>query len=264
MERPSIEPSSLAAFVIALEVVLELAVDVPPPALPPVEPPPPADPPPVVVPPPAALPPPLVETPSVNELLVEVVLVVAVDELIVGEEAIVAVLLAPPRTSEEVAALPPAVLVVAVLEVDRPASTLHWPGPPARRCSPPPNGSSRRLRRRRGGIYFDNDIGEFLRIGQPAKRIDRQLKYLPRGRRLLADLSGRGVEILVPHGRGHIQGRHVPRGQFLRIEPNANAIIALPLIGNIGNTRHAEQFIANIDRGVIAQVDFVITIVGRE
>ena len=145
MERPSIEPSSLAAFVIALEVVLELAVDVPPPALPPVEPPPPADPPPVVVPPPAALPPPLVETPSVNELLVEVVLVVAVDELIVGDEATVAVLLAPPRISEDVAAPPPAVPVVAVLEADRPALDAALAGAAGTPSSPPPIASNQSL-----------------------------------------------------------------------------------------------------------------------
>ena len=77
----------------------------------------------------------------------------------------------------------------------------------------------------------------------------------------LADLPGRRIEILAADRVGHVDGGHVVRGQLLRIEPGANAVVALALVGDVRHAVDAEQFVLDVDRGVIAEIDVVVAAV---
>ena len=48
---------------------------------------------------------------------------------------------------------------------------------------------------------LDDDVGELLRIGEPAQRVDRQLELLALGHGLLADLAGGDLHVLLADGR---------------------------------------------------------------
>ena len=81
---------------------------------------------------------------------------------------------------------------------------------------------------------------ELLRITQAAHGIDRQLKGLPPGGWRLADLAGGRIEVLRANRVGHVHGRHVPRRQFLRVEPGADAVIALAHVVDVRDPVHAQ------------------------
>ena len=87
---------------------------------------------------------------------------------------------------------------------------------------------------------LDHDRLELLRIAEPAQGVDGQLKRLPLGGRRLADLTGGRIEVLGANRAGHIHGRHVARRQFLRVEPGADAVVALAHVVDVGNAIHAQ------------------------
>jgi hypothetical protein len=49
----------------------------------------------------------------------------------------------------------------------------------------------------------------------------------------------------------------------LRVEPGPDVVIALSLIGNVGDAVHARQLVAHVDGGEVAQVDVVVAVVRR-
>ena len=73
-------------------------------------------------------------------------------------------------------------------------------------------------------------------VAEPAQRVDRQLERT--GRRGAGGWPiwpGRRIQVLVADGVGHVDGGHVARRHFLRIEPGADAVVALPLVGDVRN-----------------------------
>ena len=105
---------------------------------------------------------------------------------------------------------------------------------------------------------------ELLWLTQPAHGIDRQLKRLALGGRRLADLPGWCIEILCAYRFRHVHGRHVPRRQFLRIEPGTDAVVALAHVVDVRHAVDAEQLVLDVDRGEVAQVNVVVAAAGRE
>src|SRR5262249_57027122 len=94
--------------------------------------------------------------------------------------------------------------------------------------------------------------------------LDGQLKGLAGTRRRLAEPSRGGIKVLMANGVGDVEGRHFKRGQLLRIEPDADAVVALAEVIDIGHAIDAQQFIAHIQRGEVAQVDVVESTIGDE
>ena len=61
---------------------------------------------------------------------------------------------------------------------------------------------------------LDDDVAELLRLDQPAQRADRQLELLARRDRLLADLPGGHLDVLLADGRDHVAGGQVREASF--------------------------------------------------
>ena len=60
-----------------------------------------------------------------------------------------------------------------------------------------------------GGVAvagLDDDVAELLGVGQPAQGVDRQLELLALGDRLLADLAGGDLQVLLADGGDHVVG----------------------------------------------------------
>ena len=112
-------------------------------------------------------------------------------------------------------------------------------------------------------VGLDDQVAELLRGGEPAQGVDRQLERLRPGGRLLAQHPGRGVEVLVADGVGHVEHGHVQRRQLLRVEPDADAVVAHALVVDLRNPVDAEQLVQDVDGGIIAQVDVVVAAVRR-
>ena len=66
---------------------------------------------------------------------------------------------------------------------------------------------------------LDDDVGELLRVGEPALGVDGQLELLPLRHRLLADLPGGHLDVLLGDGGDHVHGAQAERGQLVRVEP---------------------------------------------
>ena len=101
-------------------------------------------------------------------------------------------------------------------------------------------------------------------VAEPAQRVDRQLERLAPGRGRLADLPGGRIDVLAADGAGHIHGGHAARRQLLRVEPGADAVVALAHVVDVRDAIDAQQLVLDEDRGEVAQVDVVVTTVRRE
>ena len=80
----------------------------------------------------------------------------------------------------------------------------------------------------------------------------------------LADLAGGRLDVLAADRVGHVDGGHVARRQLLRVEPDADAVVALAHDADVGDAVHAQQLVLDVDEGEVAQVDVVVAAVGRE
>ena len=68
---------------------------------------------------------------------------------------------------------------------------------------------------------------KLLRSRQPAQGVDGNVERLAAANGRLADPPRRQVEILAANRVGHVAGVDAVRRHLLRIEPNADAIVAL-------------------------------------
>ena len=82
-------------------------------------------------------------------------------------------------------------------------------------------------------------------------------KFWPVGHRRLADLAGGHLDVLLLQRVDHVVGRHVARGQLLGIEPGPHAVVALAQEGHVAHARQPQQFVLDLDRGVVRQVEVV-------
>ena len=124
----------------------------------------------------------------------------------------------------------------------------------------------RRGRRRRSGDWpgLDDDVGELLRVDEPAQGVDRQLELLALGHRLLADLPGGHLDVLLGDGRDHVHGAEVQRRHLVGVEPDPQAVVALAEVGDAGDAGEPAQLVLDVDRRVVAQEQVVVAAVGRD
>ncbi len=110
-------------------------------------------------------------------------------------------------------------------------------------------------------IDLNDDVGELLGSRQPAQGVDGDVERLAAGNRRLTDPPGRQVEILAANRAGYVAGVNAVGRHLLRIEPNADAVVALAEDIDVRHAIDPQQFVADVDRGKIAQVDVVVTAV---
>ena len=85
-----------------------------------------------------------------------------------------------------------------------------------------------------------------------------QLQLLAGGHRLLADLAGGDLDVLLLNDRDDVVRRHIERRHLLRVEPDAHAVIALAEIGDVAHAGQAEQLVLDLRGGVVGQVEVVV------
>src|SRR6266498_3557493 len=111
---------------------------------------------------------------------------------------------------------------------------------------------------------FDDDFAELLFVEQTSLSADRELKILAGGYGRLTNRAGRHLKILFADGADDIAGRHVARGEFFRVEPDAHRIIAGPEHGYISDTLDAGELILHLEEGVVTEVEFVARTIRRD
>src|SRR5439155_18453355 len=90
-------------------------------------------------------------------------------------------------------------------------------------------------RRQDGAISSDlnDDVGELLGVGEAAERVERQLERLARADGRLSNLAGGRFDVLGANGVGHVESGYAARRQLLRVEPGADAVVALAQVVDI-------------------------------
>ena len=89
-----------------------------------------------------------------------------------------------------------------------------------------------------------------LGIGQSAQGGDGELERLPGRSRLLAEMAGGHLHVLLADGVGHVGGGQVQRRQPLRIDPEAHAVVLLAELLAVADAVHAGQLVLDLDGGV--------------
>jgi len=111
---------------------------------------------------------------------------------------------------------------------------------------------------------LDHDVGELLRLGEPAQRAHRVLEVHAGGGRLLPDPAGRHLDVLLAEGRDHVAGRHAAGGQQRRIQPHPHAVVALAEDDHLAHPFQPRQLVPQLDHGVVAHVELVVLPAGRD
>ena len=108
---------------------------------------------------------------------------------------------------------------------------------------------------------LEDDVAELLFRVEPAQGAHGELEGLARRDRLLADRPGGDLKVLVLDGVDDVRGGQAARGQLVRVEPEAHAVIALAQHLDVADPVEAEQLVLELDGGEIAHVDAVVAAV---
>ena len=105
---------------------------------------------------------------------------------------------------------------------------------------------------------LDDHVAELTGRDQPAHRRERNLEGLAAGGRLLADAARRHLEVLVFQRHADVAGRQADRRHLLRVEPDPHAVVPLPDEIDVADALEPEQFVADLDRGVVGKKGLVV------
>jgi hypothetical protein len=112
------------------------------------------------------------------------------------------------------------------------------------------------------GAVLHHDVAEFLFGLQPALGVDDVLEFGIRQSRLTADLSGGHLNVLFAHGVQNLIDIHVARGDLGGVQPQPHGVIAGAEHLDITHAGQARQHVLDLDDGVIAQIQRVVTAAG--
>src|SRR5262249_51546644 len=95
------------------------------------------------------------------------------------------------------------------------------------------------------GRGLNHDVLELAFARQPACRIDRQLELdrLALGNGRLTKPAGRDLSILFANGIDYVGGRKIAGRQFIRVKPDAHAVIARAEKRDVADTLDAGQIV---------------------
>ncbi len=113
-------------------------------------------------------------------------------------------------------------------------------------------------------IRLDDNVAELLGSYQASQSVDRHVECLIGADRRLADPARRHIEILAADGVRDIVGTHAQSRHLLRIQPDPHAVVALAEDDDVRDALQTQQLIADVDRGVVADIEVVVAAVGRD
>ena len=106
--------------------------------------------------------------------------------------------------------------------------------------------------------FLDHDIAKLLGGHQAAKGRERNLKRLLIGGRLLADIASGNLKVLIFQRQPNIVGHDCNCRHLFWIQPDSHAVVALPEEIDIPHAINPQQFIANLNGGVVRKKCLVI------
>ncbi len=110
---------------------------------------------------------------------------------------------------------------------------------------------------------LDNDLAKLLFIDQPPLGVDLKFDGDGLADRLLPDSAGRDLHILLADGADNIAGGQAPGRDLVWVEPNAHRVIARAENLDRSGARDSGKHVLDLQRGVVAQIDVVVTVIGR-
>ena len=111
---------------------------------------------------------------------------------------------------------------------------------------------------RRGRPVLTMMFAELVRLGEPAAGVERELERPGPAAQGLPDPAGGGLDVLLADRGGHVHRRHFAGGQLLRVEPQPHGVVPLAEHGDVRHALDAQELVADVDRGEVAQVDVVV------
>ncbi|OLB50387.1 MAG: hypothetical protein AUI08_05740 [Gemmatimonadetes bacterium 13_2_20CM_2_65_7] len=114
------------------------------------------------------------------------------------------------------------------------------------------------------GPRLDDDVAELPLVEEAAAGVDAQLVGYPLGHRRAANYAGRDLHVLFPDGAHHVARREAAGRDLRRIEPNAHRVVAGSKHEHLADPRDPREHVLHLQQGVVAQVDHVVAVVGRD
>ena len=99
---------------------------------------------------------------------------------------------------------------------------------------------------------------------QPALGIDLQFKIHRPAHGLLANRASGNLHVLLADGIDDVARREISRCNLVRVEPDAHRIVARTEDFHVARAGNAGQHILHLQRGVVAQIDLIVTAIGRK
>ena len=109
----------------------------------------------------------------------------------------------------------------------------------------------------------DDDVLELFLGDQAALSVDRQLETVAGiGRRRAEGTSG-DLAVLFADGGDHVGGGEPARGDLVRVEPDAQRVVAHTEQLYVADAVQARQLVLDVERGVVGQVEHVVALIRR-
>jgi len=113
------------------------------------------------------------------------------------------------------------------------------------------------------GVGAHHDGAELLRARQPALALDVKLELLIGQRRLRADASNRGLDVLRLQRVGDVAWNQAVAGEAIGVEPHLHAVIGGRKQRDVADAGHALELVDNVDGRIIAEEELIIPPVRR-
>ena len=114
----------------------------------------------------------------------------------------------------------------------------------------------------RAARALEDDILKLFGAFQTSFGREDVLRRLAGGCGWLTDMARCHLDVLTLNRLDYILGIEVVSGQLLRVQPQSHAVVSLTQIGNVADSGQARELVANLDRGIVAQLKAGPVIVG--
>lgn len=113
------------------------------------------------------------------------------------------------------------------------------------------------------GAGADDDVLELFLGDQATLGVDRQLEAGIARRRRRAQGTGGDLAVLLADGVDHVGGGEVARGDLVRVQPDAQRIVAEAEQLDVADAVEAGQFVLHVEHRVVRQVEHVVAVIRR-
>ncbi|MCY1223649.1 hypothetical protein D9M72_357850 [compost metagenome] len=109
----------------------------------------------------------------------------------------------------------------------------------------------------------DDDVLELFLSNEAALGVDGELEAVATVHRRSAERTGGHLAVLFADGVDHVGGGEVARGHLVRVEPDAQGVVAHAEQLHVAHALQACQLVLDVERRVVRQIEHVVAVIRR-